>query len=176
MKRELHSHLMKEKKSSAGLSSPVTVIEGIGPKKAEALSRLNVYTLEDIFFLIPARYEDRRFPKPLSEIEEGENQCAVATITDIYVHDGRTEAVLSDFSGSIRAVWFTDKMKFLRAGMKLALYGNVDSRYSVQFVHPEIEILTRTKTPTIIGKIFAIYPGTADLNQRTIKKIVDTAQ
>ncbi len=166
---------MKEKRTSAGLNSPVTIIEGVGPKKAEALSRLNVYTLEDIFFLIPRRYEDRRSPKPLSEIEEGENQCAVAMITDISVREGRTEAVLSDFSGSIRAVWFTDKMKFLREGMRLALYGNVESRYSVQFVHPEIEIITRTKSPTIIGKIFAIYPGTADLNQRTIKKLVDTA-
>lgn len=166
---------MKEKKSSAGLTSPVTIIDGIGPKKAEALSKLNVYTLEDIFFLIPRRYEDRRFPKPLSEIEEGENQCAAAVITDIHVRDGRTEAVLSDFSGSIRAVWFTDKMKFLREGMRLALYGNVESRYSVQFVHPEFEIITRSKPPTIIGRIFAIYPGTADLNQRAIKKIVDSA-
>ena len=163
---------------NARLSSPVTVIEGVGPKKAAALSKLDVHTLEDLLFLIPRRYEDRRHPKPLCEIEEGENQCAVAMITDIYTNNGRTEAVLSDDSGSIRVVWFTDKMStFLREGMRLALYGNVEWNYHhvLNFVHPEFEIMRYSKPPSIIGKIFAIYPGTAELTQRIIKKFVDTA-
>ncbi|MBQ3693804.1 MAG: ATP-dependent DNA helicase RecG [Synergistaceae bacterium] len=167
------------KKSSVRLSSPVTVIDGIGPKKAAALSKLNVQTLEDLFFLIPRRYEDRRFPKPLCELEEGEAQCAVAGITELYIHDGRTEALLSDDTDSIRAVWFTDKIgMFVREGMRLALYGNLEYNHyhhRLCFLHPEFEILRPSKPPEIIGKIFAIYPGTAELNQRTIKKFVDTA-
>ena len=166
------------RRTSVRLSSPVTVVEGVGPKKAAALSKLNVHTLEDLFFLIPRRYEDRRYLKPLCEIEEGENQCAVARITDIYANNGRTEAILSDDSGSIHVVWFTDKMlTFLRWGMRLALYGNVEWNYhhALNFVHPEFEILKPSRPPSIIGKIFAIYPGTADLTQRFIKKFVDTA-
>lgn len=165
------------RRTSVRLSSPVTVVEGIGPKKAAALSKLNVHTLEDLFFLIPRRYEDRRFPKPLNEIEEGDNQCAFARITELSTNNGRTEAILSDDSGSIRAVWFTDKMAaFLREGMRLALYGNVEWNYhhTLNFVHPEFEILKPSRPPSIIGKIFAIYPGTADLTQRVIKKFVDT--
>ena len=168
-----------QKKSSVRLSSPVTVIDGVGPKKAILLSKLNVHTLEDLFFLIPRRYEDRRFPKPLCELEEGEGRCAVARITELDIHDGRTEAALSDDTDSIRAVWFTDKIgMFLREGMRLALYGNVEYNnyhHNLCFLHPEFEILRPSKPPEIIGKIFAIYPGTADLNQRTIKKFVDTA-
>ena len=163
---------------SVRLSSPVTVVDGIGPKKAQALKKLNVHTLEDIFFLIPRRYEDRRYPKPLCDIEGGENQCAAARITDIYTNNGRTEAVLSDDTGTMRAVWFTDKIgMFLREGMRLALYGNVEQHdnYPPSFVHPEFEILKPSKSPCIIGRIFPVYPGTSELTQKIIRKFVDTA-
>ena len=163
--------------SNPALDSPVTILAGVGPKTAKAFGRLKVFTLEDLFFLLPRRYEDRRFPKPLAELRPGETECAVATVAEITAVNGRTEAVITDDSGSARVVWFTDKIsEFVYEGMRLALYGQLSNYYLVpQFSHPEFEILYRNKTPTIIGKIFPIYPGTADLTQRAIKKFVDNA-
>ncbi|MBQ6418279.1 MAG: ATP-dependent DNA helicase RecG [Synergistaceae bacterium] len=165
-----------KKRSDARLSSPATVLSGVGPKKAEALGKLGVFTLEDLIFLMPRRYEDRRFPKPLSELKPGNIECAVADVADISAFNGRTEAVLSDSSGIARAVWFTDKIAdFVRRGMRLALYGPISDYYvEPQFSHPAFEILYEGKTPTLIGKIFPIYPGTAELPQKAIKKFVDT--
>ena len=166
-----------KKRSDARLSSPVTIISGVGPKKAVALGRLGVFTLEDLIFLMPRRYEDRRFPKPLSELTPGYIECAVANVAEISSFNGRTEAIISDDSGTARVVWFTDKIAgFVRKGMKLAFYGQISDRYiEPQFTHPAFEILFNGKTPTLIGKIFPIYPGTAELPQRAIKKFVDTA-
>lgn len=167
---------MSPVKTSARLSSPITILEGIGPKTAQAFSRLEVHTLEDMFFLIPRRYEDRRNPKPLSDLVPGETACAIARIDEMSVNRGRTEAVISDFSGSARVTWFTDKLGFLNEGMRIALYGPISDRYIIpQFTHPEFEILKYNKAPTLIGKIFPIYPGTADLSQRVIKKHIDNA-
>lgn len=167
---------MSPLKTDARLSSPITILEGIGTKTARAFTRLNVFTLEDIFFLIPRRYEDRRNPKPLSDLEQGENECAVAVIDELSVNMGRTEAVISDWSGSTRVIWFTDKLGFIHEGMKLALYGQVSRRHIVpQFMHPAFEILRNNQPPKLIGKIFPIYPGTAELTQRAIKKFVDLA-
>ena len=167
---------MTPAKINARLSSPVTILEGIGPKTAKAFARLNVFTLEDMFFLVPRRYEDRTNPKPLSDIEPGETECAVAVIDELSVSYGRTEAVISDWSGSARVTWFTDKLGFLREGMKIALYGPVSERYIVpQFMHPQFEILTASKAPTLIGKMFPIYPGTASLTQRAISKFISSA-
>ena len=162
-------------KSDARLSSPITILEGLGIKTAAAFSRLNVFTLEDMFFLIPRRYEDRRYPKPLSELKRGETECAVAVIDELSFDYGRTEAVITDWSGNARVLWFTDKLSFIREGMRLALYGQINE-YSIvpQFVHPQFEILYRkNQQPKLIGKIFPIYPGTKELSQRTIKKFID---
>lgn len=164
-------------KNVARLTSPVTVLAGVGPKKAEALGRLGVFTLEDLLYLMPRRYEDRRFPKPLSDLQLGNTECAVAYVAEIAVNNGRTEAIITDDTGTARVTWFTDKIaEFVRKGMKLALYGSVGNYYiEPQFTHPEFEILYGNKAPTLIGRIFPIYPGTAELTQRAIKKFVDTA-
>ncbi len=164
------------KQNNARLSSPVTILSGIGPKKAALLAKLGVFTLEDIFFLRPRRYEDRRNPPPLCDIEPGMITPAVGKITELEIDDGMMDAVISDKTGSVEIVWFTDKITFLREGMTIAVYGQVSDKYLVpKFTHPEFEILRWRKKPTLIGKILPIYPGTADLTQRALRKFVDTA-
>ena len=160
------------------LSSPVTVLSGVGGKRAQALAKLGIFTLEDLFYLMPRRYEDRRFPRPLCELQAGNAECAVAFVSEISGFNGKTEAVITDSTGSARVTWFTDKIAgFVREGMRLALYGPVNSYYiEPQFVHPEFEILYRsTQRPSIIGRIFPIYPANSELNQRAVKKLIDTA-
>ncbi|MBQ7169807.1 MAG: ATP-dependent DNA helicase RecG [Synergistaceae bacterium] len=165
------------RKNDARLSSPVTILTGVGPKKAKALSRLKVFTLEDLLYLMPRRYEDRRFPKPLADLQPGNTECAVAVVSEISAVNGRTEAVITDESGTANVVWFTDKIAdFVREGMRLALYGPVSNYYIVpQFTHPEFEILYGSRPPTLIGRIQPIYPGTSELTQKAIKKFIDTA-
>ena len=169
--------MMSDKNNPPRLSSPITLIDGIGPKKAEAFSHLGVHTLEDMFYFMPRRYEDRRTPKPLDSLTRGEYECAYAVVSEIGADYDKTRAIITNNSGSAEVIWFTDKIaSFLREGMRLALYGKIDERSIVpRFVHPEFEILKPHSTPTIIGKVFPIYPATADLNQRTIRKFVDSA-
>ena len=170
--------MLTAKNNNARLNSPVTIIPGIGPKTEKAFSKLGVFNLEDLFFLLPRRYEDRRKPKPLSDLIPGENECAVAVVSEISINNGRTEAIISDSFGSVRVVWFTERIgEFVHEGMRLALYGPVKNfGFMTQFVHPEFEILKNYKyTPTLIGKIFPIYPGTAALTQKAIKKFIDFA-
>ena len=167
----------RPRKTNPTPTSPITILEGLGPKTAEAFSRLGVLTLEDMFFLMPRRYEDRRNPKPLDSLIPGTTDCAVGTVSELYTRPGRTEAVITDFTGSANIIWFTDKIgTFLRKGMRIAVYGQLSDRYIVpSFTHPEFEILKRGAIPKLIGKIFPVYPGTADLTQRVIIKFIDLA-
>lgn len=171
------SQKSRKKENSPHLSSPITLIEGVGQKKAEAFSRLGVATLEDIFFLIPRRYEDRRNPKPISSLIPGTTDCTVGTISEIDQSYGKTEAIISDQTGSAKIVWFTDKIaRFLHSGMRIAVYGQLSDKYVFpSFAHPEFEILKRGAIPQLIGKIFPIYPANADLTQNVIKKFIALA-
>ena len=40
-------------------SSPVTVLHGVGPKRAEQLARLGIFTLHDLLYHFPASYQER---------------------------------------------------------------------------------------------------------------------
>ena len=163
--------------NTPSLSSHITILEGLGSKRAAGFAKLGVFSLEDIFFLMPRRYEDRRNPKPLDSLTPGMTECAVGTVSEISVERGRTEALITDTTGSARVTWFTDKIgQFLHEGMRIAVYGQLSDKYMFpSFAHPDFEILSRGAVPELIGKIFPVYPGTADLPQRTIKKFVDTA-
>ena len=164
-------------KPSVKLTSPITVLDGLGPKTAQLFAKLGIFLLEDMFYFMPRRYEDRRYPKHLAELVPGSNECTAATVSRISSGYGKTEAELSDSTGTAGIIWFTDKIaSFVRKGMTLAVYGQLSDKHIVPvFVHPEFEILTRTRKPSLIGRIFPVYPGTADLTQRTIKRFIDAA-
>ncbi len=166
------------KKVNSRLSSPVSIIDGVGPKKSEALGRLGIFTIEDLLYFMPRRYEDRRFPKCLRDIQPGNTECAIAFVSEIAERNGRTEAIITDDTGSARVVWFTDKIAgFVREGMRLALYGQVSNYYiEPQFTHPEFEILrSLVQKPSIIGSIIPVYPANSDITQKSLKKFIDAA-
>ena len=48
------------KDSRPALSDPVRYIKGVGPSRERCLANLDVLTAEDLLFLFPRRYEDRR--------------------------------------------------------------------------------------------------------------------
>ncbi|MDH3433368.1 MAG: hypothetical protein OEM60_05895, partial [Gammaproteobacteria bacterium] len=41
------------------MSSPLTILNGVGPALAKKLERLGLFRVEDLLFLLPHRYEDR---------------------------------------------------------------------------------------------------------------------
>ncbi|MBR0257230.1 MAG: ATP-dependent DNA helicase RecG [Synergistaceae bacterium] len=159
------------------LSSPATIIPGVGGKKSQALEKLGVFTLEDMLYFMPFRYEDRRFPKPLCDLKPGKTEGAIAYVQDIVKRGNQTEAVIFDDTGTARVRWFTDKIAgFVREGMRLAVYGQISNYYiEPQFTHPEFEILAVNQPPTIIGIVLPIYPANSDLTQRILRKFVNTA-
>src|SRR6267154_6487901 len=44
---------------ASGLQSPVQMIKGVGPQRAELLAKRGIHTLEDLLGYLPFRYEDR---------------------------------------------------------------------------------------------------------------------
>ena len=59
----------------------VTQLRGIGPKKAEALIRLGIETLEDLVFFLPRDYEDRRHMVSICDIIEDRQSVVKAKVT-----------------------------------------------------------------------------------------------
>jgi ATP-dependent DNA helicase RecG len=48
------------------LSTPVTYLKGVGPRRAEALRRLDIISAGDLLYHLPHRYEDASKVSPIS--------------------------------------------------------------------------------------------------------------
>ena len=62
------------------LQTPVQYIKGIGPKRAEDLSSRNIFTVEDLLYNLPYRYEDRSRFKQVKELQPGERTSVLVEV------------------------------------------------------------------------------------------------
>ena len=119
--------------SNDKLQTPVQYVKGVGPKLAKVLSRLGVVTVEDLLYLIPRDYEDRREIKPIVKIRPSEFEVVKGEIVDIDHQQTRNrfsilKVYLSDRTATIQAVWFNQPYleRTFRRGMKLIVSGRVE--------------------------------------------------
>ncbi|HXU24738.1 MAG TPA: ATP-dependent DNA helicase RecG [Tepidiformaceae bacterium] len=163
-------------------SAPVAKLPGIGKAAAEKLEKLGVVTAGDAVFFFPRRFNDFTDTRKISELEpNGSLQTVVATVfTAKQMRYGRrvqgTEAVFTDGSGVLRAVWFNMPYvaRTLVEGEQFVLSGKVKAfRGRVQMENPEFEPFDSDAMSG--GRLVPIYPATAGLSQRTLRRAIKTA-
>ena len=160
--------------------TPVRYLHGIGPRRAEALEKLGVRTLHDLFYLFPRRYEDRtRFAK-IGEVGPSENVTLRGEVLTLGIRPLKPrpifELVVGDDTGMIHAVWFNQtylKGQF-QVGTKVILNGRVDLYQGrLQLASPEYEVVeTEEESPLHMGRIVPIYPLTEGLYQRSLRAVM----
>jgi ATP-dependent DNA helicase RecG len=165
---------------------PIRSVKGVGPKIAALLSHKGLNTLEDLFYLIPNRYEDKRSITTISTINEGEKALVVAKVkTSRPVYYPRTrrrafEAIVQDETGSMTLRWFHFVLPFVRElCMKdnlLLLSGRV-TRFgrTLQMVHPEAVLLETETELEGLQRIIPVYPEINGLKQGTLRNIIEQA-
>ncbi len=157
------------------LKDDITSIKGVGPKKAEAFSRIGVETLEDLIFTFPRVYEDRRNIQPIAKLKADEAAvfCGVVDIIRPGGFKGKGRRVLkmliSDDTGSIEVVFFNAAYlsKAIHTGDKLTFFGKPQiNRDRLQVIHPQFE-----KTEKMQTGIVPIYPLTKGISQGEMRRI-----
>ena len=164
------------------LSSPVRFVKGVGEARERAFLRLGVRTVEDLLFFFPRRYEDRRDITPLSALTEGAFASVVAEVISFENHPtyrkglNVASALLCDGKDTIKAVWFNRAYlgDTLMPGVRVALYGKVERRCGLQLSNPEFEVLDESD-PESVGRIVPIYPATAGLSSKWVRRLVFSA-
>lgn len=163
------------------LHTPVQYIKGVGPKRAKLLNQLGVNTIEDMFFNLPRRYEDRSKFSPISKVVIGQFHTIKGKVLTFGTKSTKRgisifQVAIGDSTGVIYAMWFNQPFvkKFFKVGQGIILYGKVDM-YNVPVINqPEYEILEEKdheEDSAHIGRIVPIYPLTKDITQRFIRSL-----
>lgn len=154
---------------------------------SQRLSQMGVFTVGDLLALIPIRYLDRRRITTISELNLGPDRTVIGKIVSSEISFvGRRkkriyEILVDDGTGTIAARFFNFNERYFRqkypVGANLLLSGEVtEFRFSLQFVHPEMEVLTKGEDASLYaGRIVPVYPLTEGIYQKTMRKIVRNA-
>ncbi len=163
----------------------IQYLKGVGPSRKKMFERLGVETVEDLMYLFPRRYEDRRSMTPLDSLKPGEWQTVCGRVT---TRSGRKtwhtrkhvfESVISDDKGRLTAVWFNQPYMehYFRSGARVVLYGRVDLyRDRLQMIAPEYEIIEDDDKENLsTGRIVPVYPLTRGMSQRYLRRSIRMA-
>jgi ATP-dependent DNA helicase RecG len=148
------------------LAQPLQFLKGIGPKRAAELEGLGLFTVEDLLFHLPFRYEDRRAITPICELAVAQTASCIGRLSAIRKHFNprrRTQtmsATLIDESGTLGLFWYRAPSYLaerLTTGARLLVHGKaeVDARGGKRIVHPDLELLGENGTPP--EKIMPVY-------------------
>ena len=154
----------------------ITDLKGVGPKKAAALKKLNIHTLEDLLFFFPRDYEDRRACSAIGDLKEGSAFLIRGTVDlvvkDKYRYGGkqRLRVLVSDDTGSLEVVFFHAvylKDKF-RTGSEWVFYGKVSRNFGkLQMLQPEF---CDIEEESGFRGIVPVYPLSQGLSQKDMRK------
>ena len=158
----------------------VQYVKGVGPRKAAALAKLNIFTKYDLLTHYPRAYENHSSLTKISEIYPDEKVVVVGKIFNITPREVRgltiINAILEDDTGYIHLTWFNQKylLTKLRDGMKLLIIGKAkyDSwagGLSLNQIQ-SFTILEDDEQPEL--GIMPVYPSTAALNQKVFRTAI----
>jgi len=159
------------------LSDDITVVKGVGGELAKKLQILGIKTVDDLISYFPRRYDDYSEVATIRDIKPGmvTVKGLVKQSTGRYVRRGMhiTEAIVSDDTGSVRAVWFNQpyRANALKPGVEYYFSGQYElSRQRFQLMNPSVEALS--DFPVNAARITPIYRETKGLNSKQIRKSV----
>ena len=93
------------------LETPLYDILGARTPLLKRFEKIGIKTVRDLLWHFPSRYEDFSKISRIADLEPGEHATVQAAIEEVKSRRTRrgltiVEAILSDESGTIRAIWF----------------------------------------------------------------------
>ena len=162
------------------LETPVEFLTGVGPRRAEALRRLNIFTARDLLFHIPFRYEDASTVAPINRLKVGDDATIIGTVVSKGILPTRKglrifQAVVRDASGLIEVSWpgqpWLDRA--INKDDQLLLSGAVRFYHGRQFAPREFVNLGPEGDATSAGRVLAVYRATEGLSFKVIRGLIE---
>ncbi len=139
-------------------------LKGVGPTMVAKLEKLGIHTVGDLLGHFPRRYDDFSDIIPIRAMRPGlvTFQATIERVASRRARTRRlsiTEAVLSDGTGTIKAVWFNQPFisKTLPIGTEVLVSGKLEFRNNdLALQNPAVEPLGADTKHT--ARIIPIYP------------------
>jgi len=132
------------------LNDKIEKYKKVGQRYIKKLHKLGIYTIYDLLFYFPHRYEDFSDIIPIAKVGLNQKVTILGEIVEIINRKtfkkrmNITEAIIRDKSGSIRAIWFNQPylIRTLKKKKHIAVSGKTTlSEYGLTLSNPYYELL-----------------------------------
>jgi ATP-dependent DNA helicase RecG len=171
----------------------VQYVKGVGPRRAQLLTRLSIETLEDLFFYFPWRYEDRKDIKKISALKYGNHETTVGEVKTAKVITTRKkgmkifELTVADETGLLKCKWFNQPYleRYFNRGHRVILSGIVkgnpylDSTFTrfnasvgPEMDNPDFELFEHEDTLIHTSRIVPVYRATEGFSPKQLRTLL----
>lgn len=173
-----HTRVPSITTSGLGLEASVTRLQTVGPAHARKLQRLGIYTVGDLLYHFPRRYDDYSQLKTISQLVYGEEVTLLVTVCEAHTRETYrggmtiTTVLLADTTGKITATFFNQPylQQQFKPGRRIVVSGRVEQDLGrLAFKHPEWEPFSKELLHT--ARIVPVYPLTEGITQRWLRRL-----
>ena len=177
--------VMNETPSRPWWEQPIRFVKGVGPKRTALLQRFRIDTIEDAFWTLPWRYEDRSVMTPIGQLVPGAEASICGTIIRSEAKKARSrrlsilDIVVEDATGRLQAVFFNQPFlePVFTVGTSVMLTGRVIAG-AQGFVAMKMEVSqyevvgAESEAPLHVGRIVPIYHETKGWTSRQMRVLM----
>ena len=177
------------------MNESVTKLPGVGPRRAEALAKLGIRTIEDLLRHYPRRYEDRRKAVPVSSLVDGAPALTRVCVYRVapppaFARGGMAPRIpmkvfCRDESGEMTLLFFNARWltRAFQVGAEYWVYGTAHRELTGTWMaHPDFEPAAsggaEDEGPDAGARgagIAPVYPLTAGISQKYLRGLVRAA-
>ena len=154
----------------------LTDLKGVGPKLAEQLGKLNIFSLTDLAFHLPFRYEDRSKITPIAGLQPMRPAVIQGEVRGSSIVFGKRRSLLvklQDHSGLINLRFFhfnAAQKNQMSTGTTLRCYGEPRRGASgLELYHPEYQRVEDGLDEPLEASLTPIYPATDGITQQRLR-------
>lgn len=161
----------------------VMTVPGVGSARARLLAKLELTTVADLLYHLPARHEDFTRTPPISGLLYGQRQTVVGRFGQVDSSPTRRGVVrivarLEDQTGYIRCTWFWPaamaRSKRLPIGELVVVSGKVGQfNGTIAFEQPDFEPADADLLH--VGRLVPVYRATEGLYQKSLRAMIAAA-
>ncbi len=160
------------------LRSSVTRLKGVGPTIERGLKALGIETIADLLDYYPRRWDEYQHIKTLSQIRPG-LVSFVAKVEKVHMRVSArrrglkiTEAILSDDTGTIKAVWFNQPYlaQSLLPGQNYQFRGKYE--FKNNYLSLQAPSFSKPSEESQLGNIIPTYPESGNITSTILRKLV----
>jgi len=164
-------------------ATPASALPGVGPALAETLAKLGLERVQDLWFHLPLRYEDRTHVTPIADLRPGERaqvEGVVEAVERGFRYRPQLKVAITDDSHQTLALRFfhfnRSQAEQLKPGTRLLCYGEVrQATQGLEMVHPQYQRLSGDEPAVVDELLTPVYPTTEGLGQKRLAGVIAKA-